>query len=111
MMGAEIDQAFGEVSGSSPSSAIPPWPQELPIMRHQRLALLVAISVVPFLGLAAAPGDRDTLTYGDGQADGKKSLGGSGEMIEFTLPADGQKVASVRIHGVWYGLPDPPDEP
>ena len=26
------------------------------------------------------------LKYGDGKADGKKSLGGSGEMIRFTMP-------------------------
>src|SRR3954463_14941977 len=54
--------------------------------------------------------DRDSLKYGDGQADGKRSLGGSGEMIEFALPEDGQKLAGVRIHGSPYGLPDPPDE-
>src|SRR3954447_13949376 len=84
--------------------------RESPIMRRNLLTLVVAMTVVPVLGLSAAPGDPDVLKYGDGQADGKKSLGGSGEMIEFTLPTDGQKVAGVRIHGSRYGLPEPPDE-
>jgi len=50
------------------------------------------------------------LRYGDGWADGKKSLGGSGEMIQFTLPASKAKVAAIRIHGARYGTPAPPAE-
>jgi hypothetical protein len=79
-------------------------------MRHNLICTLAAMIIASILGIAAAPNDRDILKYGDGQADGKKSLGGSGEMIEFTLPADDQKVVGVRIHGSRYGLPDPPDE-
>jgi hypothetical protein len=81
-------------------------------MRHKSVAAaaLAVMTVVSVLGNAAAPGDRVTLKYGDGQADGKKSLGGAGEMIEFTLPEDGQKVAGVMIHGSRYGSPEPPDE-
>jgi hypothetical protein len=44
-----------------------------------------------------------SLKYGDGQADGKKSIGGSGELIEFSGPAAAVKVAGVRIHGSRYG--------
>jgi RNA polymerase sigma-70 factor (ECF subfamily) len=52
-----------------------------------------------------------SLRHGDGQPDGKKSLGGSGEMIEFHQPARaGLKVAGLKIHGARYGLPEPPDE-
>jgi hypothetical protein len=79
-------------------------------MRFNLITTLAAIMVSSLVSIAAAPGERDILKYGDGQADGKKSLGGSGEMIEFTLPSDGQKVAGMRIHGSRYGLPDPPDE-
>jgi RNA polymerase sigma-70 factor (ECF subfamily) len=79
-------------------------------MRPGLLTLTIAMMVASAPGNAAAPGDRDSLRYGDGQADGKKSLGGSGELIEFTLPADVGKVAGVRIHGSRYGRPDPPDE-
>jgi RNA polymerase sigma factor (sigma-70 family) len=50
------------------------------------------------------------LKYNDGQAEGKKSLGGSGEIIDFTLPAGGPKVAGLRIHGSRYGMPEAPDE-
>jgi RNA polymerase sigma-70 factor (ECF subfamily) len=57
--------------------------------------------------VAAGPGPQK---YGDGRADGKKSLGGSGEMIEFQLPDDGLKIAGVKIHGSRYGLPEAPDE-
>ena len=44
------------------------------------------------------------------QPAGKKSLGGSGEMIRFALPAEGGKVAGVKIHGSRYGAADSPDE-
>src|SRR5271157_1752383 len=50
------------------------------------------------------------LKYGDGQADGKQSLGGSGEMIEFALPRDSGRIGRMRIHGSRYGMPQAPDE-
>ena len=50
------------------------------------------------------------LKYGDGQADGKKSIAGTGEMIRFTLPDKSQKLQSLRIHCARYGTPKPPDE-
>jgi RNA polymerase sigma-70 factor (ECF subfamily) len=50
------------------------------------------------------------LKYGDEQADGKKSLGGSGEMIRFELPKETQKVIGIKIHGSRYGYPRPPKE-
>ena len=50
------------------------------------------------------------LKYGDGQADGKQSLGGSGEMIRFSAAKAAARVAALRIHGSRYGMEDPPDE-
>lgn len=50
------------------------------------------------------------VTRGDGVADGKKSLGGTGEAIEFTLANDSSNLTGVRIHGSRYGLPDAPNE-
>lgn len=50
------------------------------------------------------------LKYGDGKADGKKSIGGSGEMIRFELPEGVTKVRGIRIHGSRYGLPQAPNE-
>jgi hypothetical protein len=51
-----------------------------------------------------------SLKYGDGQADGKKSIGGSGELIEFTGAAAAVKIAGVRIHGSRYGQAQAPQE-
>ncbi len=56
---------------------------------------------------ATAPG---LLKYGDNKADGKKSLGGTGEMIRFTAPEGYRLVRGVKIHASRYGLPKPPDE-
>ena len=50
------------------------------------------------------------LKYNDGTADGKKSLGGSGEMIRFEMPAGVDAVRGLRIHGSRYGLPEAPKE-
>ncbi|HEY2840075.1 MAG TPA: hypothetical protein VGJ26_13050 [Pirellulales bacterium] len=44
------------------------------------------------------------------QPAGKKSLGGSGEMIRFSLPAEGGKVVGLKIHGSRYGAAQAPDE-
>jgi RNA polymerase sigma factor (sigma-70 family) len=66
-----------------------------------------------------APADADptpveaapsVLKYGDGQADGKQSLGGSGEMISFSAAKAPAKIAGLRVHGSRYGNPEPPDE-
>jgi RNA polymerase sigma factor (sigma-70 family) len=62
-----------------------------------------------FQGPAPAHGTA-LVRYGDGHADGKKSLGGSGEMIEFSMPAGSSKVVGIRIHGSRYGYPEPPEE-
>ena len=59
---------------------------------------------------AEPPAEARKLGHGDGKADGKKSLGGSGEMIEFALPDEGGKVSGVKIHGSRYGQANPPDE-
>jgi hypothetical protein len=47
---------------------------------------------------------------GDGKPDGKKSLGGSGEMIELAMPTGASKVTGVKIHGSRYGQAQPPKE-
>lgn len=50
------------------------------------------------------------LQYGDGKADGKKSIAGAGELIRFELPGDEGKVRAIRVHGSRYGYPQPPKE-
>ena len=52
----------------------------------------------------------NSIKYGDGKADGKKSLGGSGHLIRFKLPSEERKVAGLRMHAARYGQPTPPDE-
>ena len=50
------------------------------------------------------------LNYGDGKPDGRKSLGGSGEVIRFALPTGTERVRTIKIHGSRYGYPRPPKE-
>ena len=50
------------------------------------------------------------LQHGDGKADGRKSLGGSGEVIQFALPSGQERVKAIKIHGSRYGYPKPPKE-
>lgn len=69
------------------------------------------LAVGMLLGLSAtALAGPQTLEYGDGKEDGKKSLGGSGEMIRFSLPSGNWKVKGIRIHASRYGMPQAPDE-
>ena len=56
------------------------------------------------------PGKIIDGSVGDGKPDGKRSLGGSGEMIELWMPDAGLKVLGVKIHGSRYGQPDAPKE-
>jgi len=68
------------------------------------------VMVVLVGALAPAQEGMPVLKYGDGRNDGKQSLGGSGEMIEFTLPPGSSKVANLSVHGSRYGPPQPPEE-
>src|SRR5262245_24661632 len=84
------------IRGRGPSVLRGPW--------------VVALGLLSSAALATAGDGPRTLKYGDGRADGKQSLGGSGELIEFSLPSGASKVAGVRIHGSRYGPPEAPDE-
>jgi beta-lactamase regulating signal transducer with metallopeptidase domain len=59
---------------------------------------------------AADKTDASILKYGDGQADGKKSIAGTGEMIRFELPDGVTKVGAIKVHGSRYGYPKAPNE-
>ena len=76
--------------------------------------LVVAIAGVASRadGVSAADGDKPitVLKYGDGKADGKKSIAGAGEMIQFSLPDSSQKLRGLRVHCARYGYPKAPDE-
>lgn len=51
-----------------------------------------------------------TIVLADDTPDGKKSLGGSGQMIQFDLSESGRTIAGIQIHGSRYGSATPPDE-
>jgi hypothetical protein len=78
------------------------------------LTAIVALEVLavssPAHAADEAAADKEASKHHDGSADGKKSLGGSGEMIRFTLPQDNQKLAGIKIHGSRYGQPQAPKE-
>lgn len=61
---------------------------------------------------AASPTDKKemVLKYDDGMADGKKSIAGTGEIIEFELPGDDYKLKALKLHCARYGTPNPPEE-
>ncbi len=60
--------------------------------------------------VAGAAENSGSLKYSDGRADGKKSIGGSGELVRFSSPSESVKIGGVRLHGSRYGRPQPPDE-
>lgn len=67
------------------------------------LTVVIAIGAVSFA--ESSPSSK-----GDGQPDGKKSLGGSGEMIQFDLSKKDRHLAGIKIHGSRYGIPEAPNE-
>jgi hypothetical protein len=77
-------------------------------MKSSRVVGCLAVAIL-FSGLSSIA-QLPPVKYGDGQPDGKKSLGGSGEMIQFTLPVGQQKIDGIRIHGSRYGTPEAPKE-
>ena len=81
------------------------------MVRSWIVALLIAL--LPCVAPAASeePNDAEAgLKHHDGSADGKKSLGGSGEMIRFRLPQDKNKLTGIKIHGSRYGQQQAPKE-
>lgn len=75
----------------------------------------VACLSAPLIALAqadkAAEGAVPTvIKHDDGKPDGKKSIAGTGEMIEFELPNSTQKLKGLRLHCSRYGTPQPPNE-
>ena len=59
--------------------------------------------LLTWLTATAVFGAGETLKYGDGKADGKKSFAGTGEMIRFTLPGTNDMVRAIKIFGSRYG--------
>lgn len=68
----------------------------------------IILALLTACGTAVAA-EQQTLKKHDGKADGRKSLGGSGQIIAFEAPGDGCALRALRIHGSRYGLPKAPD--
>jgi hypothetical protein len=79
-------------------------------MFSRTLFTFVAMTLVAVAAFADSKDEAKRLSYNDGTAEDKKSLGGSGEIITFTLPEEDAKIAGVRIHGSRYGTDKPPSE-
>src|SRR5688572_30689014 len=59
---------------------------------------------------ANAADEQLAVKYHDGTPDGKRSIAGTGEMIQFSLPAATQKLRGLRLHCARYGSPQAPKE-
>jgi hypothetical protein len=85
-------------------------------MMHRLVILATAVFLAASLsGSAEDPNTASAaaplvLKYHDGRPDGKKSIAGSGEMIQFTLAADSQKLKGLRLHCARYGNLQAPQE-
>lgn len=75
-----------------------------------RTIAMSEVAIVFFALAVASMAQSPASPNGDGLADGKKSLGGSGEIVGFTLPTDERKLAGINIHGSRYGTPEAPKE-
>ncbi|MHC4536930.1 MAG: hypothetical protein ACYS6K_23530, partial [Planctomycetota bacterium] len=76
----------------------------------KKRVMFVILAGIVLVGSGIAATSATVLKYGDGKPEGKKSLGGSGEMIKFSLAAGETKVSGISIHGSRYGYPKAPDE-
>ncbi|QDT89099.1 hypothetical protein [Gimesia algae] len=74
-------------------------------MRRTR-NLMLSLLVWTGMGLLLS----STTAQAKAKVAGKKSLGGSGEMIQLNLPAEQRELSGIRIHGSRYGTAKPPQE-
>ena len=81
-------------------------------VRHTTLTIALAVVFSVSTLVAEENADRSPLVlkYGDGQADGRKSIAGTGKMIGFRLRDATQRLKGIRIHCSRYGYPKAPDE-
>jgi hypothetical protein len=76
-------------------------------MKIQKSVLCLSLSL--FFSCVALAGTTK-LKYGDGKPDGKRSIGGSGQMIKFKAPSNNSEIKAIKIHGSRYGHDEAPDE-
>lgn len=86
----------------------------------RKIALLTALLTLGALAIAADPPatapsapfmpTNKILKYHDGKSEGRRSIGGSGQLIEFTVPDGYPNLTAISIFGARYGTPQPPVE-
>lgn len=85
---------------------------ELPVRRRAAVraggGMILALAAVA--AMSALPVAAQTLYYGDGVPDGKRSFGGNGHLTMFEAPREGMWVNAVEVFGSRYGAATPPDE-
>ena len=74
-------------------------------MNSRSCVYLAVLPVFACLGAGA-----DVLQHGDGTADGKKSLAGSGHLILFDAQKEGRWLNKLEVFGARYGYPQAPNE-
>ena len=74
------------------------------------LALVILVAVAGVCLIWVAPALAETVFYGDGTMDDKKSFGGTGQLTMFDTEADARWLNQVELFGGRYGTPTPPDE-
>ncbi|MFN0054262.1 MAG: hypothetical protein ACKV0T_18965 [Planctomycetales bacterium] len=53
---------------------------------------------------------RSAVLNADGKPAGKKSLGGSGQMVQLELSPENRTLTGIEVHGSRYGTANPPNE-
>ena len=106
IMGSVIGQGTNHQSLAKETEII------IPVSRFDEEKPVLHVAALASAEAAAADSGRPVLVvkYGDGKPDGKKSIGGNGEMIQFELPDEKQKIRSLRIHCARYGTAQAPKE-
>ena len=69
-----------------------------------------AASLLLALLLASGPALAEVLQYGDGVAEGKRSIGGGGHLIMLEAAKDGLWLNRIEMFGSRYGTAEAPDE-
>lgn len=81
----------------------------MPKYKDMKYLFILIISLVCQSYVPAATVAGDVIKYNDGVAEGKRSLGGSGEAIRFTEKGK-EVISGVRIHCSRYGMDSAPQE-
>jgi len=72
--------------------------------------MMILAAAVWLLSSCLGGGVPQVLSYDDDLPNGKRSIAGASEIIEFTMPAGCSQVTGIMLHGSRYGFPQAPNE-